>query len=246
MRRTAILTTLLLLSILTATAQTAIGSWRSHAAYHNATQCASVGDKVYVVSDGSLYSYSPDDEFVECYDKTNSLSDQGIRHIAVDEQTNTLIVIYDNANIDLIAPDGEVTNITDYASKVTLDPTVNDIRMIGSNAYIATNFGLTVLNVARAEFANTYMLGEVTNSCLAYDGYIYAATTAGLYRGDMADNLLDTGNWKLLSKAVYARLMVFDNALVALGSDRSVYRINTTEGTASLLRKGPIYFAHST
>ena len=246
MRRTAILTTLLLLSILTATAQAAIGSWRSHAAYHNATQCASVGDKVYVVSNGSLYSYSPDDEFVECYDKTNSLSDQGIRHIAVDEQTNTLIVIYDNANIDLIAPDGEVTNITDYASKVTLDPTVNDIRMIGSNAYIATNFGLTVLNVARAEFANTYMLGEVTNSCLAYDGYIYAATTAGLYRGDMADNLLDTGNWKLLSKAVYARLMVFDNALVALGSDRSVYRINTTEGTASLLRKGPIYFAHST
>ena len=182
MRRTAILTTLLILSILATTAQTAIGSWRSHAAYHNATQCASVDGKVYIVSDGSLYSYSTDDEFVECYDKTNLLSDQDIRHIAVDELTNTLIIIYGNANIDLIAPDGEVTNITDFVSKVTLDPTVNDIRMIGGNAYIATNFGLTVLNVARAEFANTYMLGKVTNSCLAFDGHIYAAITAGLYR----------------------------------------------------------------
>ena len=246
MRRTALLTTILLLSILAATAQTAIGSWRSHAAYHNATQCASVGEKIYVVSDGSLYSYYPDDEFVESYDKTNLLSDQGIRHIAVDEQTNTLIIIYDNANIDLIAPDGEVTNITDYVSKVTLDPTVNDIRLIGSNAYIATNFGLTVLNVARAEFANTYMLGKVTNSCLAYDGYIYAATTAGLYRGNMADNLLDTGNWELLNKAIYTRLTVFNDALIALGSDKSVYRLNTSEGTSSLLRKGPFNFIHTT
>ena len=246
MRRTALLTTILLLSILAATAQTAIGSWRSHAAYHNAIQCASVGEKIYVVSDGSLYSYYPDDEFVESYDKTNLLSDQGIRHIAVDEQTNTLIIIYDNANIDLIAPDGEVTNITDYVSKVTLDPTVNDIRLIGSNAYIATNFGLTVLNVARAEFANTYMLGKVTNSCLAYDGYIYAATTAGLYRGNMADNLLDTGNWELLNKAIYTRLTVFNDVLIALGSDKSVYRLNTSEGTSSLLRKGPFNFIHTT
>ena len=246
MRRTALLTTTLILSILAATAQTAIGSWRSHAAYHNATQCASVGEKIYVVSDGSLYSYYPDDEFVESYDKTNLLSDQGIRHIAVDEQTNTLIIIYDNANIDLIAPDGEVTNITDYVNKVTLDPTVNDIRLIGSNAYIATNFGLTVLNVARAEFANTYMLGKVTNSCLAYDGYIYAATTAGLYRGNMADNLLDTGNWELLNKAIYTRLTVFNDALIALGSDKSVYRLNTSEGTSSLLRKGPFNFIHTT
>ena len=246
MRRTALLTTILLLSILAATAQTAIGSWRSHAAYHNATQCASVGEKIYVVSDGSLYSFCPDDEFVESYDKTNLLSDQGIRHIAVDEQTNTLIIIYDNANIDLIASDGEVTNITDYVSKVTLDPTVNDIRLIGSNAYIATNFGLTVLNVARAEFANTYMLGKVTNSCLAYDGYIYAATAAGLYRGSMADNLLDTGNWELLNKAIYTRLAIFNDALIALGSDKSVYRLNTSEGTSSLLRKGPFNFIHTT
>ena len=47
--------TFLLGTLLTA-AQTAVGSWRSHLAYHNATQCAVAGGKVYVVSDGSLYS----------------------------------------------------------------------------------------------------------------------------------------------------------------------------------------------
>ena len=116
MKRTFILTAIsLLLSNMSAWA--GIGSWRSHLAYHNATQCAVVGDKVYVVSDGSLYSYSSDDEFVESYDKTNLLSDQGIRHIAVDEQTNMLLVVYNNANIDLIHPDGGVTNITDFVNE---------------------------------------------------------------------------------------------------------------------------------
>ena len=136
----------LLLCPFNTVSQSAVGSWRSHLAYHNATQCVTVGDKVYVVSDGSLYSYTPEDEFVECYDKTNTLSDQGIRHIAVDEQTNILVIVYNNANIDLICPDGEVTNITDFSDKITLDPMVNDLRVIESNAYMATNFGLTILS----------------------------------------------------------------------------------------------------
>lgn len=245
MKRTIISTITLLLCCLLMQAQTAVGSWRMHTAYHNATQCVAINGKVYIVSDGSLYSYTPDDESVECYDKTGILSDQGIRHIVVDEQSNTLIVIYDNANIDLIAPNEEVTNVTDYTNKITLDPKVNDVRIIRGNAYIATNFGITILNVARSEFTNTYMLGMVTRSCLAYDGYIYAATDNGLYRGSMEDNLLDTSSWEQISNATYTQLASFDNTLIALGSNKSVYQINTIDGTASLLRKGTFNFIHT-
>ena len=195
-------TTLLILSNVSTWAQTAVGSWRSHLAYHQATQCVSVGNKIYVVSDGSLYSYTPEDEFVECYDKANILSDQGIRHIAADDQTNILVVIYNNANIDLIHPDGSVTNITDFTSKVTLDPTVNDMRITRGKAYLATNFGLTVLNVERKEFEATYMLGKVTHSCTEIDGSIYAATADGVYRGDTKDNLQDAGNWEQLNTTI--------------------------------------------
>lgn len=244
MRRTLLLTTLLLCSHLLQ-AYTAIGSWRSHPAYHNATQCVAIGGTIYVVSDGSLYSYTPDDEAITCYDKTNLLSDQGIRHIAVDEQSNTLVVIYHNANIDLISPDGEVTNITDYTHKVTLDPTVNDVRIIGGEAYLATNFGLTILNVARAEFTNTYMLNVATNSCVIHDGHIYAATTKGLYRGNTSDNLLDTSHWHLISPTVYTQLALFGDRLIALGTDKWTYSIDPATGTPTLLRSGPFHFMHT-
>ena len=235
-----------LLCSLAVESQSAVGSWRSHLAYHNATQCVTVGDKVYVVSDGSLYSYSPEDEFVENYDKANILSDQGIRHIATDESSGTLVIIYDNANIDLIASDGTLTNITDYANKVTLDPTVNDLRIIGNNAYLATNFGLTVLNVARQEFGGTYMLGKTTYSCVELHGIIYAATAEGIYSGNTKNNLQDISNWQKLNNEVYTQLTTFNGALIALKAKESVYRINPTNGNSVLLRKGPFHFMHTT
>ena len=224
-----------LLCSLAVESQSAVGSWRSHLAYHNATQCVTVGDKVYVVSDGSLYSYSPEDEFVENYDKANILSDQGIRHIAADESSGTLVIIYDNANIDLIASDGTLTNITDYANKVTLDPTVNDLRIIGNNAYLATNFGLTVLNVARQEFGGTYMLGKTTYSCVELHGIIYAATAEGIYSGNTKNNLQDISNWQKLNNEVYTQLTTFNGALIALKAKESVYRINPS--TSCILQK---------
>ena len=240
-RRVCLLTAaLLLLSCLSTWA--GIGSWRSHLAYHNATQCVVVHDKVYVVSDGSLYSYSPDDEFVESYDKTNLLNEQGIRHIAVDEQSNTLVVVYNNASIDLIHPDGEVINITDFASESTLDPMVNGVNVVGGKAYLATNFGVAVLDVARAEFSNTYILGKITHSSTEWNGVVYAATSSGLYNGDTRLNLLDADNWTKLNNGVYVQLATFENSLLALKSKESAYVIDAVTGNASLFSKGSWQF----
>ena len=223
-----------------------IGSWRLHMAYHNATQCVVVNDEVYVLSDGSLYSYTPATDFVECYDKSNILSDQGIRHIGVCEKTNTLVIIYENANIDLIHSDGSVVNITDFANASTFDPQVNDLRIIEGKAYLATNFGVIVLDVEREEFGNTYVLGKTTHSCVEFDGILYAATAEGLYSGDTRSNLLDASNWVLLNSNVYAQLTIFDNNLLALKSKESVYSVNSSDGSPTLFSKGKFTFLHCT
>ena len=244
MRKTIIVTLALLFSgCMWLGAQT--GSWHSHSAYHNATQCVTVGNKVYVVSDGSLYSYTPQDELIECYDKTNLLNDQGIRHIAVDKQSNTLIVIYNNANIDLIRPNGEVTNMSDFANESALDPTINGVCVIEGKAFLATNFGITLLNVEQEVLENTYVLGKKVYSCVKLDGIIYAATAEGLYSGNTRKNLLDMTNWVKLNSQVYAQLAIFGEQLMALKSKESVYTIATSDGTPTLFRKGPWNFMYS-
>ena len=245
MRKAIILTLALLLSSVVGMWAQAVGSWRSHMAYHNATQCVAIGDKVYVVSDGSLYSYTPQDEFIECYDKANLLSDQGICHIAMDEQTNTLLVIYSNANIDLIHPDGSITNISDFANESTLDPSVNGVCLIGGKAYLATNFGATILDIAREEFESTFILGKKAHSCVELGGIIYMGTEEGIYQGDSRLNLIDATNWVKLNDQVYAQLVPFGEHLMALKSKESVYAINPLDGTATLFRKGPWLFMSS-
>ena len=223
-----------------------IGSWRLHMAYHNATQCVAVNDKVYVLSDGSLYSYTPETEFVECYDKSNAISDQGIRRIGVCEKSNTLVLIYENGNIDLMRPDGSVVNLTDFANASTYDPQVNDLRIMGGKAYLATNFGVIVLNLEREEFGNTYVLGKVTHSCVELNGVIYAATAEGLYRGDTHSNLLDMANWELLNNNVYVQLTAFQGSLLALKSKESVYSVDLTTGVHTTFHKGKFTFIHYT
>ena len=219
-----------------------MGSWCSHLAYHNATQCVVVGDKVYVVSDGSLYSYTPQDEFVECYDKTNLLSDQGIRHIDMDERTNTLLVIYNNANIDLIHPNGNVTNIADFANESALDPSINGVCIMEGKAYLATNFGATILNIEREEFESTYILGKKAYSIVELGDIIYIATEEGIYQGDVSLNLLDATNWTKLNDQMYAQLTPIGENLMALKSKESVYSINLSDGSATLFHKGPWHF----
>ncbi|MBR4526870.1 MAG: Por secretion system protein, partial [Bacteroidaceae bacterium] len=80
----------------------AVGEWRGHFAYHNATQCATLGDKVFAISDGSLFSYTPSDTYIDIYNKSTLLSDQGIRYLERCDSENLLLIVYDNANIDLL------------------------------------------------------------------------------------------------------------------------------------------------
>ncbi len=223
-----------------------IGSWRLHMAYHNATQCVAVNDKVYVLSDGSLYSYTPETEFIECYDKATAISDQGIRRIGVCEKSNTLVIVYENGNIDLMHPDGSVVNLTDFANASTYNPQVNDLRIADGRSYLATNFGVIVLNIEREEFSNTYVLGKVTHSCVELNGVIYAATAEGLYRGDTRSNLLDMANWELLNNNVYVQLTAFQGSLLALKSKESVYSVDLTTGVHTTFHKGKFTFIHYT
>ena len=66
---------------------------------------------------------------IETYDKTNGLSDVQIRQIAWNAEIESLVIAYENSNIDLINDFGEVTNIPDILnSTLTGSKPINDIH----------------------------------------------------------------------------------------------------------------------
>ena len=175
-------------------------NWTLYPSYHNATYCQVAGDKVYVLASGALFSYNKSDNEVRTYDKITTLSDIDIAHIRYSNFLNALVVVYRNANIDILYDDESVYNISDFKNKSLPDKTINNIDIQGSTAYISTSFGIVVLDLENMEFDNTYNLGLDTYCAYLYNGFLYAGTKSGFYCCDTAKNLLDKNNWQQIYK----------------------------------------------
>lgn len=175
-------------------------NWTLYPSYHNATYCQVAGDKVYVLASGALFSYNKSDNEVRTYDKITTLSDIDIAHIRYSNFLNALVVVYSNANIDILYDDESVYNISDFKNKSLPDKTINNIDIQGSTAYISTSFGIVVLDLENMEFDNTYNLGLDTYCAYLYNGFLYAGTKSGFYCCDTAKNLLDKNNWQQIYK----------------------------------------------
>lgn len=192
--------------------------WTIYAAYHDASKCVSVGSKIYVLSDGGLYSYDYEDMDVVTYDKSGVLSDNGIFDISYCSEEKTLVIVYKNGNIDLLYDDGSVYNMTDFKNKTAGDKTINDIYINGKNMYMSTNYGLLIVDIAERIFSRTYTLDYGINSVAVDGNFIYAATDNGVYKGNTADNLQDKSKWSVITKNAIYEFIDFKGKLYSLTS----------------------------
>lgn len=176
----------------------ASAQWKAYLSYYEPTEIEQASDgTLYILASGGIYSYNPSDQQIITYDKTKTLSDCGIANIAWCQAAKRLVIVYNDYNIDLLAPNGNVINMTDYMNALmTADKTVNRIDVAGRYAYLSTNFGIVQIDVANATFANTYSLGFRVDYTYSDSQYLYAASsTNGIYRGLLAANLLDPNQW---------------------------------------------------
>lgn len=192
--------------------------WTIYVAYHDASKCVSVGSKIYVLSDGGLYSYDYEDMDVVTYDKSGVLSDNGIFDISYCSEEKTLVIVYNNGNIDLLYDDGSVYNMTDFKNKTAGDKTINDIYVNGKNMYMSTNYGLLIVDIAERIFSKTYTLDYGINSVAVDGNFIYAATDNGVYKGNTADNLQDKSKWSVITKNAIDEFIDFNGKLYSLTS----------------------------
>lgn len=152
----------LLCSICCATGTAQIGQWRDYPAYYEPQQIQqSSATSVFVLASNALYQYNPQDESIRTYSKVNGLSDSGISHIVWSEQAKRLLIVYSNANMDLLTEDGECFSLGDlYRKNTTLNKTINNVWLTGSEVLIATGFGVVAVDVAQGIISHTYNLGH--------------------------------------------------------------------------------------
>ena len=174
-----------------------VGTWNYYRAYQNATIVAETPNLVFAVYDGSLLSYNPDDQQVKLYSAQTGLSDINIQFMAYCSGCNALVLVYDNANIDIFMGDNEIYNLSFIKDNTTLqNKTVYNLEIIGNYAYISTAFGIVVVDIAQKEIKETYRLDVNTRSVCIWGNYILAATDDGIQEALLSSNLLDKANWQ--------------------------------------------------
>ena len=94
-----------------------VGTWKNYLSYYQVQDICEAGGELFVLASNGLYQYNLNDQSIITYDKTNSLSDTYITHIAWNKQTQRLIAVYKDSNIDLVEKDGDVINISSLYSK---------------------------------------------------------------------------------------------------------------------------------
>ena len=207
-------------------AQTAVGRWRDCFDYSKVLHVEPAGDRIFAAARNGLFCYDMQDNRLLRMSKTSGLSDAGVSTIAYDNRSQCLVVVYQNANVDLVY-DGRVYNLSDIKrSDISGDRGIYRVRFHGDKAYLATGFGIVVVDLIRHEIKETCYIGTggsyTTVRDLALTGdSIYAATAEGLKRIAIDEpHLTVSDRWQTdhrLDSVTVTMLDVLNGRLLAAG-----------------------------
>ena len=177
------------------------GKWTTHFAYNNVTQIAMAEDRVYAISDGSLYSVEKQSEVLKVYNNQSGLHGTGITCIYYDEVGKQLLIGYGTGKIDIFKRNSTQYISELYTKEMTQRKTINNITISGRTAYLSTAFGIQTMDLRENKLVDSYWLRpggeetEVKDVRLVGDS-IYAFTDDSLFSAAKRDNIVDYTVWK--------------------------------------------------
>lgn len=211
--------------------QTPTGSWTDHLVYSISMDIAVTPDEIFSSTGSSLLVYNKKYNELRKISTVNGLSEVGIAAISWSGALNMLVVGYSSTNIDLLEG-SNVYNLPDIKNKVIDgNKTINAIKTNDKYAYLATDFGIVVIDLERREVHDTWRPAMKVDANRVFDvtfgeGKVFAATDNGVYYADLEqDGLAYFGNWQVITTLPqpYSRYN-------AIGFFNSVVYVNNSSG----------------
>lgn len=185
--------------------QNPVGTWEDHLSYYSAKSIAISPNEVYASTGSSIIVYNKEFESLRRISRVQGLSETGISSIAWSSEYSSLIITYSSTNIDILK-DNTVYNIADIKRKyIPGKKEIYRIKTRGKYAYLATSFGIVVVDIGRKEIYDTWKPGNGSDTPDVFDisfgnNKVYAATGEGVYFADDSNpGLSYFGNWNLIT-----------------------------------------------
>ena len=239
-RRISVLIVLIVLSCTFLTwAQLAVGNWQIYSSMGDPVKVIDTGDRVYYVSGISLFCFDKETEEMESYNKNNLLNDIDVANIYYNYDKNYLVVVYANSNIDILYDNGKVYNIPDIKNAImTSSKAVNDVKFYGNRIYLATDFGIVVLNDEKYEVSESYNYGKKINKIGASSKYWFLISDESVCYIESTATKYSLSNWKVLDSVdgnIMYEMLSFNDKYLLYSKGGIVHFYDITQDNLSLL-----------
>ncbi len=211
--------------------------WEGHFSYYNVKQVVKGNDKIYAASENAVFTINVQSNEIEELTTVNGLSGESISTIFYSELYELLVIGYENGLIEIVFDNDEnVLSIVDILDKTIIQATnkrINHFNAYENLIYVSTNYGISVYNLERLEFGDTYFIGNggtqiQVNQTTIFDGFIYAACSEGngIRKADISSsNLIDFNNWQVVTTGSFVGIERNENKLYTIGTNRIIYEI---------------------
>ena len=212
--------------------------WKGYFSYNEIVDVESASDAVFAATQNAVFSKAIASSDLKIFNSINGLKPESITTIHHSQTTNKTFAGNTNGLLLIINSDGTISTKVDIINEVPVPPNkkkINDFYEHEGKLYIATDYGISVMDIATSEFIITYFIGtsgeetEVLQTTVL-NNQIYAVTRSfGIRKGDLANpNLYDFSQWQTFDAGFWGGIVTFNNELVAMNADAKTYRYNGT------------------
>lgn len=180
-----------------------MGEWEAYLSYQSTDAVEANTENVFALANGHLYAVNRKTGLCKSFSKMDGLSDNTIQLFGYSEQADVMVLVYANANIDLMTNNNTVYNIPDIKDKNwSVDKTIYQIYFEDDYAFLACGFGVVVIDLTKKEIKDTYIIGQNAQKVPIYgfagdEDYYYALSENQVFRAlKKNSNLLDFNVWQ--------------------------------------------------
>jgi hypothetical protein len=211
--------------------------WTGYFSYYNIKQVSQSSTKIYAASENAIFVIDVATNEIKELNTVNGLSGETISTIYYSEVYQLLVIGYENGLIEIVFDNNDtILTVVGILDKITIPSSnkkINHFYGFGNKIYIATNYGISVYNLERLEFGDTYFIGGggsqiAVNQTTVFGDYIYAACSGGngiLKAQVSSPNLIDYNTWQTVTTGDFMAVETVENNLYTVNTNRQIFRI---------------------
>ena len=212
--------------------------WKGYFSYNEIVDVTGGTGKILAATQNAVFTQITASSETDLYNSITGFKPESITALHYSETTHKIYAGNANGLLLVIQPDGSVTTKVDIINEVPVAPNkkkINDLYEHNGRIYLATDYGISVVDASTLEFISTYFIGTAGEETAVLQttvlgNEIYAVTRDfGIRKAIVSNpNLFDFNQWQTFTTGTWTGIVTFFGQIVAMNADAKTYKFNGT------------------